>query len=207
MQHKNKLLVPALLLFLSGCSILNPQKPQPDTKGPQVSPPDATLEEHRGNTPLGELFPVYPSNTTSGERVINVCLSDMQEKSQNALASLINTVISQNLLPQSSAIYCAPSIINAKYSDCLSSVTWPTSEIFSNFGFALVQNQDDEEFGVSQNINSHTFIPNLMRMCRSKHIPYIALNTIDNLNNHAVMRLRIIEVSSGANIFDKHINI
>ena len=129
-----------------------------------------------------------------------VCVDNMQGKAESAFVTLIDSVIAQNAIPQSNAVYLAPYVVDAKYNDCINTISADLYGILAQNGYAPVKGNSS----ISQNSGSRTLIPALIRHCRSQNIPYVVLGAIEDINKAPSASLKIIDVKSGAILFNQH---
>ena len=196
MKNKRYIAYCVLISLLSGCSVLDSIIPSRDSAS-KPSIPDAVFEEHEGKMPSAESLPIYPENL---KEKLAVCVDNMQGKTESAFVTLIDSVIAQNAIPQSNAVYLAPYVVDAKYNDCINTISADLYGILAQNGYAPVKGNSS----ISQNSGSRTLIPALIRHCRSQNIPYVVLGAIEDINKAPSASLKIIDVKSGAILFNQH---
>lgn len=196
MNYKRYIACCTLTAFLSGCSVLDSVIPAKSTTTTQT-PSSAVLEEHEGKMPDGSSLPVYPDQL---KNKLDVCVTDMQDKAQNAFITLTGAALDRNVILPSSAVYIAPYVIDEKYNDCVKSATADLYGLLADRGYAPVRGN----IVISQNAGSRILIPSLIRHCRSQNIPYAILGIIEDLNKNPSASLQVIDVKSGAILFNQH---
>ena len=196
MKNKRYIAYCLLVSFLSGCSVLSSITPNRGN-ATQTSIPDAVLEEHDGKMPSGESLPIYPEKLKDK---LAVCIDDMQGKAESALITLMDTVLQRNVMAQSSAVYISPYVVDAKYNDCVNTINSDLYGILARNGYAPIKGDNN----ISQNSGSSSLIPTLIRHCRSQNIPYVVLGAIEDINKAPSASLKIIDVKSGAILFNQH---
>lgn len=133
--------------------------------------------------------------TTSGRQSCPVSYGNTAKK----VASSLTTELLARLTSDHGNIFIAPTVIPDEYSDCIDDVSSEVrNSAVASGKFTPVT--DDAVSSVAQNSGSAALIPTVVRECRRRNIPYLAVSVVRTSASSPVLTVRIIRVTTGVTL-------